>query len=694
MTALDKILRLCRIKALTLRKIDMSAHPVNNPILLQPKRKMPKSIAIIGAGTIGPDIGYYLKSAIKDLTLVLIDINAQALDKALARIHAYVEKGLKRGKLSAAQAESVRRNLVISTDYAALKDCDWVLEAATEDLALKKKIFSQIEENIRPDALITSNTSSLPAERLFSHLDHPERATVTHFFAPAFQNPVVEVIDWAGADPLLCDYLRWFFGATGKVPMVTADAVCFMLDRIFDNWCNEAALLLDMASSAEIDTVAMELVHAGPFFVLNFANGNPIIVETNTVQAADEGDHYAPAVIFGRVDKWETNPPGSPVPVAPQAAQTIRDRLLGILFSQTVDILDRKIGSAADLDLGCRLAFAFKKGPLELMRAFGEEEVTRILSKFADYKPGMPRLKRPVSDYLDFYSTILVDDVDGAKVITLRRPEAMNALHDQMTDEILAVITAHETNPNVKGFVITGYGTRAFCAGADIGKFPSMLGNRPESIDYAVRCSRLLVHLDHCPKPVVAALNGLALGGGFELATRCHALVALDSAWMQLPEVTLGIVPGIGAMVIPYRRWPAAADSFNRMLTRAEKLSAKDGREIGMIAEVVHAPRELIPAAIRQLDALQGRRHEITGSPVDIAAFERSDGTSVTGQILSREIIHIIEQAVGQAARAASLEDALNVGYQAFGDSACTKAAREGISAFQERRKPDFEKTG
>ncbi len=672
----------------------MPALPVNNPILINPIRKMPKSIAIIGAGTIGPDIGYYLKSALKDLTLVLIDINPQALTKAVDRIHAYVEKGLKRGKLSEQQAEAVRQNLVTSTDYAALADCDWVLEAATEDLGLKRKIFSQIEANIRPDALITSNTSSLPAEWLFSHLDHPERATVTHFFAPAFQNPVVEVIDWHGTNPGLSDYLRWFFGMTGKVPMITTDAVCFMLDRIFDNWCNEAALLLDIASPAQIDSVAMELVHAGPFFVLNFAHGNPIIVETNTVQAAEEGDHYTPAAIFNEVDRWDTNPPGSPVPVDSEIADKIRDRLLGILFSQTVDIMDRSIGSAADFDLGCRLAFAFKKGPLDLMQALGDEEVMRILQKFADYKPGMPQPKKSISEYLDFYRNILVDDVDGAKVITLRRPEAMNALHDQMTDEILSVIRAYENDPAVKGFVITGYGTQAFCAGADIGKFPTLLGDKAQSIDYAVSCSRLLVHLDSCPKPVIAALNGLALGGGLELATRCHGLVARENAWMQLPEVTLGIVPGIGAMVIPYRRWPEAAATFNRMLTQAEKLTAKQAHKIGMIAELVAEPQALIPAAIRQLDKLQGSQHEITGDPVQITGFEPSDGTSVNGQILSGEIIGIIEKAVAEAAACSSLDDALDVGYAAFGDSACTNAAGEGISAFQERRKPDFEKTG
>ena len=212
---------------MTLRQINFQ-----NPALLSLSRPMPTSIAIIGAGTIGPDIGYYLKSALPDLELVLIDINEAALEKAQARIENYVEKGLARKKLSPDIADKVKANIVLSTDYQDLAHCDWVLEAATENLELKRKIFSNVEALIRPDALITSNTSSIPAERLFSHLQHPERATVTHFFAPAFKNPAVEVVEWEKSDDKVIDDLRWFFYQTGKVPMVTDDAVCFMLDRV------------------------------------------------------------------------------------------------------------------------------------------------------------------------------------------------------------------------------------------------------------------------------------------------------------------------------------------------------------------------------------------------------------------------------------------------------------------------------
>jgi enoyl-CoA hydratase/3-hydroxyacyl-CoA dehydrogenase len=654
---------------------------------------MPRRVGVVGAGTIGPDIGYYLVSEIPDCHLVLIDIDAQPLSRAAQRLREYAEKGLKRGKLNEARAAQVTGNLTTSTDYAALTGCDWVIEAATENLALKKRIFAQIEAVVDAGALITSNTSSLPAARLFGELRHPQRATVTHFFAPAFQNPVVEVIDWDRADRKMLDRLRWIFATTGKVPMVTTDRVCFMLDRIFDNWCNESGHLLAQATAAEIDSVAQEFVHAGPFYVLNLANGNPIIIETNSLQAEEEGAHYRPAGIFASVERWRTLAPGKRVDVAPAQRAAIRDRLLGILFSQALDILDQRIGGAADLDLGCRLAFGFKNGPLALMQAAGEVEVDRILARLGAERPGMPTRTRRLREYTEFVHDILVDDVEGIRVITIRRPEALNALHDNLTDEILSAIRAAEADDAVKGFVITGFGTRAFCAGADIGRFPSLLGDASAAADYARACSRLLLHLDSMRKPVVAALNGMALGGGLELAIRAHGIVAVRGATLQFPEITLGIVPGIGAMVVPFRRWPGATDLFDRMLRAAERVSTDEAAALGVVDTCVE-PADLLPRAMALAGDLALRVRKPLDGQLRLGALPARDARSADGKPLSAQILGIMERAIAVAASMNSLDEALEVGYRAFGDSACTLAAREGIEAFQARRAPDFERTG
>lgn len=666
-----------------------------NPLLIPPSgRDLPRRVTVVGAGTIGPDIGYYLKSALPDLELVLVDVAQSAVDRALERFGEYAKKSLARGKMSEAAAAAMTRGVTGTTDYEAIRGSDWVLEAATENLPLKQRIFAQVEALIAPEAIITSNTSSLPAARIFSQLRHKARATVTHFFAPAWRNPVVEVIRARDADPELVDYLRWVFCMTGKVPLVTDDVPCFMLDRIFDNWCNESGYRLDRATAAEIDTVATEFVHAGPFFVLNMSNGNPIITETNTLQADAEGEHYRPASIFRSVGTWATTPLGKRVDVDQQTAAAVRDRLAGVLISQAVDIADRGIGTAADLELGCRMALAFRRGPFDLMRDLGESEVRRVLERFAKERPGMPMPRKALGHYQRFERFVLVDDVDRVKVITIRRPEAMNALHDSLNDEILAVIERFENDAKVDGFVITGYGPRAFCAGADIGRFPQMLGDAKAAAQYARDCSRLLVHLDGMRKPVVAALNGMALGGGFELAMRCHAILAQRDAWLQLPEVTLGIVPGIGAMVVPYRRWPNAAGIFHGMLRRSERLSAVRAHEAGIIVELANDYAALVQQAVKRVRGMVGEPRAAMDGVIALSPPPPVDGKAENGQVLSREVIGIIDQAVREAAAAPTLAAGLEVGYLAFGRVACAAAAREGIAAFEERRKPNFVQTG
>jgi enoyl-CoA hydratase/3-hydroxyacyl-CoA dehydrogenase len=667
---------------------------LQNPLLRKSSRPLPRCVVVVGAGTIGPDIGYYLKSALPDVKLYLIDISQPALDRAMQRFTDYTEKAVARRKMSASEAEKVRADVHATTDYEAARDADWAIEAATEDLGLKRKIFTRLEALMRPEAWITSNTSSLPAARIFADLRHKNRATVTHFFAPAWRNPVVEVIDTPALDRGVLEDLRALLCLTGKVPLVTADVPCFMLDRVFDNWCNEAAHLLDRASAAEIDSTAAEFVHAGPFFVLNLAHGNPIIIETNTLQADEEGEHYRPAAIFCTAGTWSTVSPGKTVPVAPEIAAAIRDRLLGILISQSGDILDRNIGEAADLELGCRLALGFKAGPLELMGQLGAPDVARIGKRLVEERPGLPLPKRAPADYQNFHRAVLVDDVRGVKVITIRRPEALNVLHDELTDEILGVIRQCETDPAARGFVITGYGPRAFSAGADIGRFPKMLGDAAAAAQYARDCSRLLLHIDRMTKPVVAALNGMALGGGLELVLRCHGAVAMGNASLQLPEILLGIVPGLGAMVVPYRRWPLAAATFHAMMRRAERVSAKTAHEIGIVDRLSDDYAAMIEAAVEHVHALTGRLQAPADGAVAIEPPAPADAVAANGQKLSTEVTRILERAIVDAAAAPTFNAALEIGYRAFGASACTAAAREGIDAFLQRRPADFSKTG
>jgi enoyl-CoA hydratase/3-hydroxyacyl-CoA dehydrogenase len=662
-----------------------------NPLFAKPKRPLPEEMAIIGAGAIGPDIGYYVKSALPGVKLFLVDVVEEQLKNAEVRIQNYVKKAIDKKKMKEERAKHVLENIIYTLDYGQIKNCDLVIEAATEKIPLKQSIFNRIEKIVRKDAIITSNTSSIPADRLFLNMKNPERATVSHFFAPAWRSLPVEVVAWRGAGQEVIDYLFWFFAVTGKAPIMTDNVICFMLDRIFDNWCNEAAYLLDSASASQIDSAVEEFVYAGPFYVLNMAKGNPIIIETNTLQM-EEGFHYRPAPIFGSVEKWHTLRPSSKVKIPEDLKNNIRDRMLGILFSQSFDIIDRGIGTKEDLNFGCQVALGFKKGPFDIMRDLGEEEVNRIMRKFQEERAGFPQAKNPLSEYLDFKRHLLVDEMDGVKIITIRRPQVMNAINEEINGEILSVLEEDLDNPSVKGFVIAGYGRDAFSAGADIGRFPDVLCNKDASVQFAKDCAKVQMFLDKMDKPVVAAVNGYALGGGLELAIRCHSMVAAKNAVFQFPEITLGILPGLGGCIVPYRRWAHGAKLFHEMICLAKRITAQQALEIGMVTKIAEDYSDMIRQALEEVKNIQGKIKRIPDGRIEIPEIIIPDKPMAGKLPLSQEAVSITAKTIEDGVNADSFNDALEAGYRGFAEIACSEAAKEGISAFHEKRKPEFKK--
>ena len=244
----------------------------------------------------------------------------------------------------------------------------------------------------------------------------------------------------------------------------------------------------------------------------------------------------------------------------------------------------------------------------------------------------------------------------------------------------------------MKGFVITGYGTAAFSAGADIGKFPSMLGNPDASAQYARDCAKVQMFMDQMDKPVVAAVNGLALGGGLEIAIRCHSMVATKNATLQFPEISLGILPGIGGCVVPYRKWPQGADLFHEMICLAKPIGADEAAGIGMISRIADDYPSLIDAAIDEVTDLQGKIIRIPEGKIQIPDIKVPNEPRAGKQVLSKEAVSITIKTIQDGAATENFSEALEIGYKGFGEIACSEAAKEGISAFLERRKPEFKK--
>ncbi len=247
-------------------------------------------------------------------------------------------------------------------------------------------------------------------------------------------------------------------------------------------------------------------------------------------------------------------------------------------------------------------------------------------------------------------------DSDGIALVTINRPEKHNALNQQVLTELDRCFRQARQDDDVKGVVLTGAGDKSFCAGADVQQFTELdaySGHR-----FALYGQAVFNRIEEMPKPVVAAVNGYALGGGFELAMACHLRVAADHAVFGLPEVSLGLIPGFGGT----QRLPRLVGRglAAELILTAERINARRAFEIGLVNRVV--PIEHLLDSARELV-----RAIISKAPVAVA--------------LALEALRQSDLPLRQGLR---LEAAL------FGQACATEDFREGVSAFLARRKPSF----
>ncbi len=180
--------------------------------------------------------------------------------------------------------------------------------------------------------------------------------------------------------------------------------------------------------------------------------------------------------------------------------------------------------------------------------------------------------------------TILVEKEGRVAILTINRPDKLNALNQQVRDDMLEVLTAIEKDDSVGAVVITGAGEKSFIAGADIGEFA---GRSPFDQREAMASPRIFDIMSNFPKPVIAMINGFCLGGGCELAMSCDMRVASDKARFGQPEINLGIIPGGGGT----QRLPRLVGLGNamRLILTGDMIFAAEAKEIGLVDMVVAA---------------------------------------------------------------------------------------------------------
>lgn len=213
-----------------------------------------KKIGVIGAGQMGSGISHV--AAVAGIDVVMSDISQEQLDKAIATIDRNLERQVQRERISVTDKQDALERLSGSTEYAALSECDIVIEAATENESVKREIYKAMIPSLRPDTIIASNTSSISITRLGATTDRPERFMGMHFMNPVPIMQLVELIPGIATDKATHKIVEGLTYRLGKTPVISEDFPAFIVNRILLPMINEAVYTLHegIGSVEDIDT--------------------------------------------------------------------------------------------------------------------------------------------------------------------------------------------------------------------------------------------------------------------------------------------------------------------------------------------------------------------------------------------------------------------------------------------------------
>ncbi|MCP4502795.1 MAG: enoyl-CoA hydratase/isomerase family protein [Deltaproteobacteria bacterium] len=254
------------------------------------------------------------------------------------------------------------------------------------------------------------------------------------------------------------------------------------------------------------------------------------------------------------------------------------------------------------------------------------------------------------------FETLIVADRGPIRIITVNRPEVLNALNSKVLSELDAAAADVENHPEIRAVIITGAGEKAFVAGADIGEMKSLRPAKAQAL--STKGHRVMNRIEELGVPVIAAVNGFALGGGLELALACDFIYASEKAFLGLVEVNLGLVPGFGGVARLSRRVGVA--QARELLFTAKMLKAKDALTLGLVNKVVDG--DVVDEAVKTAQIIAGK------GPYAVAVVKRM---LLDGQDADQHAANRLEQ-------------------HSFGLVFGTDDKAEGVAAFLEKRTPTF----
>ncbi|MEW5820957.1 MAG: 3-hydroxyacyl-CoA dehydrogenase/enoyl-CoA hydratase family protein [Cyanobacteriota bacterium] len=554
-------------------------------------------VAVIGAGIMGCGIAQCLLMA--GISVDLVDVNPEVLETAQAKLYDSFEDALQKGLITLDQKnESLNKiETMTSIDYIS-EDVSLVIEAAYESIDVKREIFESLDQKCNNDVIFATNTSCISVTELSKMSVRPDRFVGTHFFFPAERNKLLEIIPARDTSDNTLNKVILLAELLDKVYIIVEDTPGFCVNRFFVPLLNEAVKLLENPKyKNDIYTINYALKEAfkapfGPFEIMNLT-GTALAMHACNELSERLGSFYKPCNLlqeYGHGNTvWEI-PEVSKFKDMESAAfhdtPELKRHFQSIVMAICANMLDEDIAEVTDINLGAKIGLGWKTGPFDLMNELGPSKVYRYIE---DISSLYSSIKVPeFLDEVDLWETenIRYSTENNVAKIQLWRPDALNALSENLLKELENNLQTAIEDENVKLITING-SPKVFSAGADLKFFIHCLekSNFEAIYEYTELAHKVLLKISASPKPVIALIDGIALGGGLELALACHFILATEKSNFRFPETSIGLFPGFGGtQKLPKR---VGFELAKYLILLGINVTAKEALDFGLVDKVV-----------------------------------------------------------------------------------------------------------
>jgi enoyl-CoA hydratase/3-hydroxyacyl-CoA dehydrogenase len=635
-----------------------------------------QKVGVIGAGNMGSGIAQ--KIAQEGIEVIMIDTEDSFVQKGMDNIFNTLKEAVERRIFNEHQVEEILNRVRGTTDLEAVRDADLVIEVVFEDIDVKKDLFRKLDNLCEPKTVLASNTSSFSITELASVVNRKDRFLGLHFFYHPAKNRLLEVIPGAETSPETVELGNTFSRLIGKTAINVKDATGFAVNRFFVPWLNEATKLLceNVANIPTIDAVAKTVfkIGMGPFELMN-ATGIPIAYHSTVNLGAEVSAVYGPSDCLKR--QFESGEPWDlGGDVDDSKTEEIEARLLGTVFMVACKLVEKEVASIEDTDRGAKIGLRWRLGPFEMMNKYGIERSYGFVKSYVErYPVKMPGILSQQYERKENWHISYVDlEIKGdIATITFNRPEVMNAINEEVMHQLDEQFTRAGNDPNVKTIVLEGAG-KAFVAGAEIDYFIKKIDTNKISdiVEFTKYGHSVLQKIDNSEKLVIVKLDGLALGGGAEIALAADMIMATDKATLGFPETGIGIYPGLGGTQRTTKY--IGKELAKYLILTGRTIDARTAADIGLVEYVVK-PEEL-----------ESRINNLTNC----------GGVNELGQKLSKTVSFKAPLAIKLAntlideGSVVNLEEGLKMELEHLTEIFSTKDAHEGLTSVLERRRPVF----